>query len=87
MANNLVNGFDTAGTDFNQWKMNAYSTVLVYYNFYNELTLPAGYMQPPLYSSNMPKYYDFGILGRDVAEEFFLSINDFGRSFVFELFS
>ncbi|KAK7490082.1 hypothetical protein BaRGS_00018604 [Batillaria attramentaria] len=51
------------GEDRSQWIFNTYDTNLAVYWYWDEIIVPAGILQFPVYTHGMPHYYSFGAIG------------------------
>nr|KAG5701974.1 hypothetical protein BaRGS_034556 [Batillaria attramentaria] len=51
------------GEDRSQWIFNTYDTKLAVHWYWDEIVVPAGILQFPVYTHGMPHYYSFGAIG------------------------
>ncbi|KAI8378901.1 hypothetical protein BD560DRAFT_388888 [Blakeslea trispora] len=67
--------------DKDQWYMSA-QTVNAYYSpNENEIVIPAGIMQTPMYSATQPDYLNYGAMGMIVGHEFSHGFDNSGRKY------
>ncbi|OBZ85354.1 Membrane metallo-endopeptidase-like 1 [Choanephora cucurbitarum] len=67
--------------DRDQWYMSA-QTVNAYYSpNENEIVIPAGIMQTPMYSATQPDYLNYGAMGMIIGHEFSHGFDNSGRKF------
>ncbi|KAK3315735.1 endothelin-converting enzyme [Apodospora peruviana] len=68
-------------TDRKEWGMTA-PTVNAYYNpSLNEIAFPAGIMQPPIFSGDLPGYINYGSFGSVAGHEISHGFDDSGRQY------
>lgn len=53
----------TNGEDRSRWVYNSYDTTMTFYNSWNQLLVPAGMLQFPVYEWSLPHYFNFGSMG------------------------
>lgn len=51
------------GEDRGEWLFRVYDTTIAVYWYWDEILLPAGTLQFPIYTYEMPHYHSFGALG------------------------
>ncbi|KAK3103083.1 hypothetical protein FSP39_016327 [Pinctada imbricata] len=61
-----------------EWVYKVYATYLEYYNPWNELIVPAGILQFPIYDHALPKFVNFGSMGSLLAHYLIHGIDHFG---------
>jgi len=67
--------------DRTEWEMTP-PTVNAYYDpAYNEIVLPAGILQPPMFDQNRDEAYTYGAIGRVIGHELTHGFDDEGRQF------
>jgi endothelin-converting enzyme len=70
-----------APTDRNKWEMSP-PTVNAYYNpSMNEIVFPAGIMQPPYFSGELPEYVSYGSFGAIAGHELTHGFDDNGAKY------
>jgi putative endopeptidase len=67
--------------DRTEWEMTP-PTVNAYYDpAFNEIVLPAGILQPPMFDKNRDEAYSYGAIGRVIGHELTHGFDDEGRQF------
>jgi endothelin-converting enzyme/putative endopeptidase len=67
--------------DRTEWEMTP-PTVNAYYDpAFNEIVLPAGILQPPMFDGNTDEAYSYGAIGRVIGHELTHGFDDEGRKF------
>ncbi|KAK3102558.1 hypothetical protein FSP39_012180 [Pinctada imbricata] len=61
-----------------EWVYRVYTTGLSYYNPWNELIVPAGILQFPVYDHHLPKFMNFGSMGSLMGHYLIHGIDRFG---------
>ncbi|XP_052797831.1 endothelin-converting enzyme 1-like [Mya arenaria] len=69
----------TSGEDRSRWIYNSYDTWMTFYNYWNQLLVPAGMLQFPIYEWNLPHYFNFGSMGGLVGHYMIHAIDNWGR--------
>ncbi|XP_013388474.1 endothelin-converting enzyme-like 1 [Lingula anatina] len=70
------------GQDKTKWRYNTYDVVAHMYNPWNEIIVPAGLFQFPIYTRIMPQHARFGAMGSIVAHELMHGIDEYGGYFL-----
>ncbi|CAF0983841.1 unnamed protein product [Rotaria sordida] len=65
-----------AWTDWAPTTINAF-----YFTLYNDITFPAGFLQPPFFHKDAPKYLNYGGVGVVIGHEIIHGFDDLGRHF------
>ncbi|CAF1395223.1 unnamed protein product, partial [Rotaria sordida] len=65
-----------AWTDWAPTTINAF-----YFPLYNDITFPAGFLQPPFFHKDAPKYLNYGGVGVVIGHEIIHGFDDLGRHF------
>ncbi|XP_074652410.1 endothelin-converting enzyme 1-like isoform X2 [Tubulanus polymorphus] len=66
------------GIDRNEWRVRVYDVHAQYNQYWNEVLVPAGILQLPIYSTGLPKYMSYGSIGSIFGHEFVNSIDAIG---------
>lgn len=66
------------GEDRSRWVYNAYDTSMTFYNSWNQLLVPAGMLQFPVYEWSLPHYFNFGAMGGLIGHYIVHSIDNWG---------
>jgi len=69
----------TSGEDRTRWLYNSYDTTMTFYNSWNQLLVPAGMLQFPVYEWTMPHYFNFGSMGGLVGHYMVHAVDNWGR--------
>ncbi|KAI8645191.1 hypothetical protein BD408DRAFT_382426 [Parasitella parasitica] len=64
-----------------EWYMSPQTVNAYYTPNGNEIVIPAGIMQPPMYDSNYPEYLNYGGLGTVIGHEITHAFDSFGRKY------
>ena len=76
-----LNGKIGKPLDRTEWEMTP-PTVNAYYDpAFNEIVLPAGILQPPMFDRNTAEAYSYGAIGRVIGHELTHGFDDEGRKF------
>ncbi|KAK7098449.1 endothelin-converting enzyme homolog isoform X1 [Littorina saxatilis] len=67
------------GEDRTEWIFNAWTTNMAVYWYWDEVIAPAGILQFPMYTYDMPHYYTFGAIGSLFGQFIHHLIDDRGR--------
>lgn len=62
--------------------LQVYETRGMYDSWWNELLIPAGILQWPVYGKNMPKLYNYGALGVNLGHELIRAVDEIGKSWL-----
>ena len=73
----------TTGEDRTQWPYKSYDTTMTFFNTWNELLIPAGMMQFPVYEWTLPHYFNFGTMGGLVGHYLVHAIDSWGKCLLF----
>ena len=68
-------------TPYDHWRVELYDTDIQYYNRWNEVLIPAGILQAPIVSPNLPAYMNFGGLGSWIGSTIINAIDEEGQIF------
>ncbi|XP_045176532.2 endothelin-converting enzyme homolog isoform X1 [Mercenaria mercenaria] len=71
----------TTGEDRSRWLYNSYDTTMTFYNSWNQLLVPAGMLQFPVYEWTLPHYYNFGSMGGLMGHYLVHAIDNWGGSY------
>lgn len=67
------------GEDRTKWRGNTYATFAQFYYPWNELLVPAGILQWPVYDYHIPHFLNFGSMGSVIAHMYVHSIDYNGK--------
>ena len=73
----------TTGEDRTQWPYKSYDTTMTFYNSWNQLLIPAGMLQFPVYEWTLPHYTNFGVMGGLVGHYLVHAIDTWGKENVY----
>ncbi|XP_060556433.1 endothelin-converting enzyme homolog isoform X1 [Ruditapes philippinarum] len=71
----------TSGEDRSRWLYNSYDTSMTFYNSWNQLLVPAGILQFPVYEWTLPHYFNFGSMGGLMGHYLVHAIDNWGGSY------
>ncbi|KAL4225048.1 Membrane metallo-endopeptidase-like 1 [Mactra antiquata] len=71
----------TRPEDKTRWVLNSYDTFMFFYNSWNQLLVPAGILQFPVYEWTMPHYFNFGSMGGLMGHYLVHAIDTWGGSY------
>ncbi|XP_064634733.1 endothelin-converting enzyme homolog isoform X2 [Lineus longissimus] len=66
------------GENRDEWRMATYDIAAQLYNPWNELMVPAGMLQFPLFDKKLPMYMNFGSMGSILAHELINAVDEVG---------
>ncbi|KAJ8298578.1 hypothetical protein KUTeg_022638 [Tegillarca granosa] len=65
--------------DRSEWAFHTYDTFMSYANYWNEMIVPAGLLQFPIYDYTLPHYWNFGSIGSLIGHYYIHGIDKFGE--------
>ncbi|CAH1786412.1 unnamed protein product [Owenia fusiformis] len=72
--NNLLSD----GEDKAVWRIKVFATEARYAQSWNEVLVPAGILQFPIFNKNIPKYHNYGAMGGNLAAQVLLAVDELG---------
>ena len=61
------------------WRVPTWTVVAEFYNPWNELLVPAGFMQWPVYWSKAPAFFNWGGLGEALSKQMVFGLDETGK--------
>ncbi|KAH3877144.1 hypothetical protein DPMN_001000, partial [Dreissena polymorpha] len=71
----------TKREDKSRWLYNSYDTSMTFFNSWNQLLVPAGMLQFPVYEWTLPHYFNFGSMGSLVGHYIVHAIDNWGGNY------
>ncbi|XP_050410954.1 endothelin-converting enzyme homolog [Patella vulgata] len=72
------------GVDRTRWIFKTFDTNMALLYYWNEIIVPAGFLQSPLYDYHMPHYMNFGSMGSLIGKYLTFSIDQYGSKWTAE---